>query len=106
MRRDNIAMFQDTMEILNQGYYKIGDESRKLKLTREQMEAARVFLPEDIEAISREKGIRRVCVLGRCGYSCVNADSFSLARKRREQFSSGLERKDAKPILVLTAAAQ
>ena len=52
MRRDNIAMFQDTMEILNQGYYKIGDESRKLKLTREQMEAARVFLPEDIEAIS------------------------------------------------------
>ena len=52
MRQDNIAMFQDTMEILNQGYYKIGDESRKLKLTREQMEAARVFLPEDIEAIS------------------------------------------------------
>ena len=104
MRRDNIAMFQDTMEILNQGYYKIGDESRKLKLTREQMEAARVFLPEDIEAISREKDIRRVCVLGRCGYGCVNADSFSLARKRREQFSSGLERKDAKPILVLNLA--
>ena len=66
MRQDNIAVFQDTMKILNQGYYKIGDESRKLKLTREQMEAARVFLPEDIEAISREKGIRRVCVLGRC----------------------------------------
>ena len=104
MRQDNIAVFQDTMKILNQGYYKIGDESRKLKLTREQMEAARVFLPEDIEAISREKDIRRVCVLGRCGYGCVNADSFSLARKRREQFSSGLERKDAKPILVLNLA--
>ena len=104
MRQDNIAVFQDTMKILKQGYYKIGDESRKLKLTREQMEAARVFLPEDIEAISREKDIRRVCVLGRCGYGCVNADSFSLARKRREQFSSGLERKDAKPILVLNLA--
>ena len=51
MRQDNIAVFQDTMKILNQGYYNIGDESRKLKLTREQMEAARVFLPEDIEAI-------------------------------------------------------
>ena len=51
MRQDNIAVFQDTMKILKQGYYKIGDESRKLKLTREQMEAARVFLPEDIRRI-------------------------------------------------------
>ena len=70
MRQDNIAVFQDTMKILKQGYYKIGDESRKLKLTREQMEAARVFLPEACLRVGKMR--IRLC---ECGFlqSCQKA---------------------------------
>ena len=42
--------------------------------------------------------------MGRCGYGCENADSFSLARKRRERFSYDLNKDGAKPILVLNLA--
>ena len=104
MRQDNIAALQDTLSICEQGCYVKDNEKKKLKLTREQMEEARVFLPGDIQAVSEFKDFRHVHVIGRCGYSCVNADSFTLARKRTEQFSYDLAKKDAKPVLVLNLA--
>ncbi len=104
MRQDNIAMLQDTMRILDQGYYTIGSQKIKLKLSREQMEAADVYLPGEIQIMSENKDFQHVHVLGRCGYGCENADSFSLARKRMEQFSYDFTRKGAKPILVLNLA--
>ena len=104
MRQDNIEMFQDTMRILDQGYYTIGDRKIKLKLTRKQMEAADVYLPGDIRTMSDNKDFPHVHVIGRCGYGCENADSFSLARKRMGQFSYDLGEKGVKPILVLNLA--
>ena len=104
MRQDNIAALQDTLSICEQGCYVKDNEKKKLKLTREQMEEARVFLPGDIQAVSEFKDFRHVHVIGRCGYSCVNADSFTLARKRTEQISYDLAKKDAKPVLVLNLA--
>lgn len=104
IRQDNIAMLQDTMRILDQGYYTIGNKRIKLKLSREQMEAANVYLPGDIRTISRFKDFPHVHVIGRCGYGCENVDSFSLARKRMEQLSFNLDAKGAKPILVLNLA--
>ena len=104
MRQDNIAALQDTLSICEQGCYVKDNEKKKLKLTRDQMEEARVFLPGDIQAVSEFKDCRHVHVIGRCGYSCVNADSFTLARKRTEQFSYDLAKKDAKPVLVLNLA--
>ena len=93
MRQDNIAALQDTLSICEQGCYVKDNEKKKLKLTRDQMEEARVFLPGDIQAVSEFKDFRHVHVIGRCGYSCVNADSFTLARKRTEQFSYDLANK-------------
>ena len=104
MRQDNITMLQDTLSILNQGYYKIGNKIKNLKLSREQMEAADVYLPKEVQAISDFRNFLHVHVMGRCGYGCVNADSFSLARKRREQFSYDLDNERANPILVLNLA--
>ena len=104
MRYDNIMMFQDTMRILEQGYYTIGGKRINLKLSREQMEAADVYLPKDIQVLSGKKDFRHVHVMGRCGYACENADSFSLARKRMEQFSEDFRKKGEKPILVLNLA--
>ena len=104
MRTDNIAVLQDTLRILDQGYYKTADKKIKLKLTRQQMEEARVFLPREVKAVSESKDFEHYHVLGRCGYSCVNEDSFTLARKRTEEFSYDLEEADAKPVLVLNLA--
>ena len=104
MRQDNIEMFQDTMRILEQGYYTIGDQKIELKLSRKQMEAADVYLPREIQVMSENKDFQHVHVIGRCGYGCENADSFSLARKRMEQFSYDLGKKGSKPILVLNLA--
>lgn len=104
MRKDNIAVLQDTLSICKQGWYIKDNEKKKLKLTREQMEEARVFLPKEIEAVSEYKDFQHIHVMGRCGYSCVNADSFTLARKRTEQLSNDLAKKAAKPVLVLNLA--
>ena len=85
VRQDN-KMFQDTMRILEQGYYTIGGKKVKLKLSRAQMEAADVYLPEDIQEISGRKDFEHIHVLGRCGYGCERMDSFSLARKGESSF--------------------
>ncbi len=101
---DNIAMLRDTLDILENGSYQLHGKTIRLKLSRAQMEAVEVFLPRDVQRISESKDFKHVHVFGRCKYGCINADSFTLARKRTEQFSYDLERKGAKPILVLNLA--
>ena len=101
MRQDNISMLQDTLAILNRGYYTKNGRRIPCKLSREQMEEAVVFLPKDVEAVAGNKEFEHVTVLGRCGYACENMDSFSLARKRFGMLPE-LDRKDR--ILVLNLA--
>lgn len=104
MRLDNLTMLQDTLSILEKGSYQLAGRTIPLKLTRKGQEAVEVFLPEDIQKICQKKDFQHVHVIGRCGYGCENADSFSLARKRIEQFSFHLKQKGAKPVLVLNFA--
>ena len=104
MRQDNISMLLDTLDILEKGYYKIGDKKIPLKLNLRQMEAARVYLPQETQAVSESKDFEHVHVMGRSGYGCENADSFSLARKRHKQFSRDLNREGEKPVLILNLA--
>ena len=103
MRYGDIEMLNDTLDILEQGHYKIGDRIIKLKLSREEMEAAEVFLPEEVEAFSGYIDFEHFQSDERCAYSCVNSDSFTLARKRQEerQYFDG---KKEKPVLVLNLA--
>ena len=104
MRENNIAMLQDTLDILERGSYQFQGQTIPLNLTHAQMEEVDVYLPRDVKRICEAKDFEHVHVLGRCGYGCVNADSYTLARKRTEQFSYELNRKGAKPILVLNLA--
>ena len=104
MISDNLAMLQDTLSILQKGFYQLHGEIIRLQLSRAQMEKAEVYLPQDVKRVCEAKDFERVHVLGRCRYGCENADSFSLARKRAEQLSHGLKRKGEKPILVLNLA--
>ena len=104
MRKENIAMLQDTLDILDRGWYQLHGEIIPLKLSHSQMEEVQVYLPRDVEAVCAAKDFEHLHVPGRCAYGCENADSYSLARKRAEQLSDQLRQKGAKPILVLNLA--
>lgn len=79
-----MEMLSDTLSIIENGCYEINGKTVELKLSREQMEEALVYLPEDIEAICRSKDISHVHRAGRVDYGCLNMDSFALARRRME----------------------
>lgn len=104
MSQNNINIFQDTMEILGQGYYITDGKKIKLKLSRRQMEHASVYLPDDIEKISKSGEISHVYVMGRIGVDCVNMDSFSLAVERSGECAYLLKGKGENRILVLNLA--
>ncbi len=101
-RNANVQMLTDTLSVFEKGYYEKNGKRINLKLSKEEREEVDVFLPEDIESIDESKR-QRIGVIGRCGYGCVNADSFSVARDRINNsilFSPRSERK----VLVLNLA--
>lgn len=104
MSQNNINIFQDTMGILEQGYYITDGKKIKLKLSRRQMEQASVYLPDDIEKISKSRENSHVYVMGRIGVDCVNMDSFSLAVERSGKCAYLLKGKGENRILVLNLA--
>lgn len=104
MSQNNMNIFQDTMEILEKGYYITDGKKIKLKLSRRQMEHASVYLPHDIEKISESKEISHTIVMGRIGVDCVNMDSFSLAVECCRECSYLLKGKGENRILVLNLA--
>lgn len=108
MRMDNISILYDTLDVLNSGYYVVNGKRVDLKLSKEEMLKAEVFLPKDVEKVSASKEIPHVHVMGRMGCSCENMDSFSLAKKRNEECALFLKKpihgKEKKKILVLNLA--
>lgn len=104
MRTDNIQMLNDTLKIFEQGYYFVNGKRVNLKLSKDQMKAVRVFLPDEIEALKDYTDFKHVHVIGRCGHGCENMDSFTLARKRYTDFSYMFTEKGSKGILVLNLA--
>lgn len=104
MGTDYIHMLHETLDILNGGNSHTRQGTVKLKLSEERMKAAEVLLPEDVKAICSRTDFPRVFTIGRCGYGCENADSFSLAIKRYSGFAYLFTEKNAKNILVLNMA--
>ena len=103
MKAENVNVLKDTLKILDQGFYTLGGKRIPLKPTPSQMHEISVYLPKDVQEISRKKDFPHVHVMGRVGVGCENMDSFSLARKRKED-TAFLLQKDAKPVLVLNLA--
>ncbi len=76
-----IRMFQDTWEICEQGFYEVEGKRVPLKLSRQEMERVRVFLPGDVAALKEHQDYQPLADSSRCRYSCVNMDSYTLARQ-------------------------
>ena len=85
--KKNVETLQDTLDILDKGFYKKGGKDVHLKLSDEERKEVMVFLPEDIEKIDESKKQKSI-VLGRCGYKCINGDSFTVARENITDSSS------------------
>ena len=103
MRSDNNYMLDDTLTILNQGFYVLDGKRISLKLSLSQMREISVYLPKDVQKITKKKDFQHVHVIGRVGVGCENMDSYSLARKRTES-ASVLLPEGSKPVLVLNLA--
>ena len=97
-------MFNDTMHILNKGYYKKDGKRVELKLSRAEAEKVTVLLPDEVEAYSHRPDFNPPFSMGgRCGHSCENMDSFMLAMKR-DYDNRHLFGKESENILVLNLA--
>ena len=103
MRVDNINMLNDTMAIMDRGYYEVNGKRVNLKLSEKERKEIFVFLPKDVRQISDNKDFPHVHVMGRIGVGCVNMDSYSLAIKRYSDCAYMFSEK-SKPILVLNLA--
>lgn len=103
MRADNIKMLQDTLQILEKGSYTVNGKNVRLKLSKEEMEAVHVLLPENVRDIENRTDFEKGFVPGNCGHGCDNADSLTVARNQYENYFFTFE-KDSKPVLVLNMA--
>lgn len=83
-RRNNVRILDDTLAACERGYYDCNGVRVDLKLDRSRMLAAQVYLPCDLDELRKEKRIDHSTPGGKCSYSVVNTDSFSLARKVSE----------------------
>ena len=103
MRIENVNMLMDTLSICVQGGYTRDGLRVELKLSLDEMKEARVFLPDEIAALSLTKAARAPGG-GGCAYSCENMDSYQLARKRHAERRQAAEQERPGEILVLNLA--
>ena len=97
-RTPDIQIFEDTMQILKQGFYVKDGRKITLKLTAGKMEEIQVYLPDDVKEICNNTEFKTAATESEsCIHSCENIDSYALARKR---VSEGISK-----VLVLNLAS-
>lgn len=99
----NIDMLNDTLKIVSEGFYIHNGVEISLKHDMEQLSNIFVLLPETVEKICKEGKKKRVIIAERCEHSCVNTDSFTLARRIYKEYSCGFN-DEQDNILVLNFA--
>ena len=102
MYERNIQILEETLEILDRGRYCVNGKTIRMKLTREKMREARVYLPDEVKMIAAEAA-RSVVTGWDCEYSCVNMDSFSSAIRLSKEIGMP-HGKNSSPVLVLNFA--
>ena len=101
MGKDNVAILAETLWILNQGAYEKNGKIVPLQLSRDQMEASHVLLPNNVRDVcSREP--RGVHTAGECKVCCLKMDSFEAAVNMTQERKGKGESKN--PVLVLNFA--
>jgi len=100
MGNELVEVLAETLQILNQGSYTVNGKKVKLQLSKEQMEASHVLLPEEKLETGNNPTISSSAE--QCRYDCVKQDSFvaaiQLAHDRPEEANA------VKPVLVLNFA--
>ena len=84
MRDHNIAILHDTLHTCERGFYETESGRVDLTLDLEHMMNAEVYEPRALDDLRNWKGFDRPNLDGRCSYSVVNTDSFTLAREIAE----------------------
>jgi len=81
-RSADIRMLEDTLSILEKGWYEKNGSKTELKLSYEDMHKIQVYLPEEVREICGSTVFEPpIAENGSCVHSCVNCDSYVLARK-------------------------
>ena len=88
-RNDNVERLQSTLQVLEEGEYSRGFKTISLKLSSEEMETVRVFLPKEVQDICNKEIQAPITSGGYPIFGCENVDAFSLARKRMEEKNEG-----------------
>lgn len=97
----NKEILVETLQILNQGWYKTANGTVKLRLSKKQMEVSAVLLPEDIHNICSRKE-KQAAGAGTGSVDCVKQDSFAAAIQLMKDRAAAWE--FSKPVLVLNFA--
>jgi len=102
---DNIAVLNDTLNIAQKGYYRKGIKKVCLSYSREELQDAIVYLPDDVERIRNNPTCNAPIKMGsRCQFRVSNCDSFSVVTDPLTQKFYTELRKDKTPFLVLNFA--
>ena len=75
----NVELLNKTLELLQKGSYEHNGRIVALQTGYQQMQAAKVLLPDELEALDRTALTPAEPANG-CAFSCIKADSFSAAR--------------------------
>ena len=98
---NNIEILQETLQILDEGKYKVNGKEVNLQLLKDRMEASHVLLPADVQDICSRK-LDRKPVASPCRIDCVKQDSYVAAiEMMRDRPNAG---DLTKPVLVLNFA--
>ncbi len=84
-KQKNLALISETLDICEKGSYEKYGRTVNLGLSPEEMKKARVFLPDEVKAMSGEETEGFTCE-----FSCENRDALSLAREKCAEYGSVL----------------
>ncbi len=101
MRRDNVDILKETLQILDLGKFEANGKTVELSLSKERMEASHVLLPADVEDIC-SRNVTKATTPGTFRCSCVKLDSYVAAIELLKERNEADERR--KPVLVLNFA--
>lgn len=84
----NKAILNDTLNIIQDGYYYYNQRRIFLKLSQEDMKHITVILPDEVKQISYKcikRGNKYSCV---CKSDCIGMDSFNAAKRTIEKYNT------------------
>ncbi|MCD8007318.1 MAG: TIGR02452 family protein [Oscillospiraceae bacterium] len=89
-RLENIRILDDTLGILEKGSYQKGGSEISLKFSMKEMQEAKVYLPEDIEALEKSASVEKYSTDRDMSwlFSCENEDALVLAEKKYSEMKN------------------